>query len=297
MITHLITGGCSFSLGHDTHSWTGGLTSYFKNKNPELQTVHTANISQGQDLIQKRIICAAMSLIKKGVDPKQIFIAVMWSGTSRHAWYIDNPIIIEKMVKDWKNFKGGVGGQFVSLKDYTNLNHTHFFETMSAKGISYNPKGGWYFTVDGSDCKLPVIREYYLLDQHPNGIGKVHTSIENIVMLQNFCKKYGISIVQQFFMDSVYEDIENNKDNENINYLYEQLDFDTIIKKGQFEYALQLVSEKLTLEEWNKFSHKDRDQIQKCKRYFMEDNFHPNQDANDLWGSNILIPFIESKRL
>lgn len=301
MISHLITGGCSFSAGGDTHSWTGGLTKFFKEKNPNLETYHTANISQGQPLIQKKVIYQAVNLINKGIDPNNIFIAVMWSGTSRSAWYIDNSHIISEMIDKWGKFMGGLAGQFVQLNDLTNKAHTDFFTTGNKKRVSYNPNGGWYFTVDGSDCPTPFIKNYYLLDQFPNGIGKVHSSLEHMIMLQNFCKANGIKLVQQFFMDSVYQDIIKIKTDANIEYLYSQLNHDTIITQGQFEYALKLLSKENNCElstfKFQHLSDVEKRNLQKSNRYFMEDEFHPNLELNNIWVREVLLPFIESKIL
>ena len=72
-----------------------------------------------------------------------------------------------------------------------------------------------------------MVQYHYMLDgYHGHGIGKVHTSLENIIILQNFCKLNGIKLVNQFFMDHVFQDIENVKDHQIINYLYKQFDFD-----------------------------------------------------------------------
>ena len=70
---------------------------------------------------------------------------------------------------------------------------------------------------------LIVVQQHYLLDgDMTNGVGKVHTSIENMIMLQNFCKLHNIKFIHQFFMDSSYLDIEKHKEHQLINYLYNQ---------------------------------------------------------------------------
>ena len=294
MIKHLITGGCSFSMGGDTHGWIGNLTKKLKESNPELTTEHTGYLSQGQELIQKKVTLAILDAIDSGIKPEEIFVVVMWSGSHRKAWYIDNPDIIKQMVKIWPKFVGGMCSQFLDLKN-KGTEYPDYFQTANGTKFNYNPNGGWYFTVDGSDCKLDFVQEHYLLDGDlTNGIGKIHNSLENIVVLQNFCKLHNIKMIQQFFMDYPLHDIVNNKDHQIINYLYKQLDFDSIIDYGLFEYVHTFIS--VSREKARNIPHHERLKLQEMyggNSYFDGDGFHPGELGYKVWCENILFPFIE----
>ena len=292
MIKHLITGGCSFSV--DSTGWIKYATEYLMSINPELTYSHTGYYSQGQELIQKKVMLSIMEALESGLKPEDIVVMVMWSGTHRKCWYIDNPSTINQIAKGWSKFVGGMSANFLDLKD-------SFGDaaalTISASGdkFPYNPNEGWYFTVDGSDCKLAFVQEHYLLDRFPGGVSKTHTSVENIVMLQNFCKLHGIPLYQQFFMDTVYQDIEKHKDHQIINYLYKQLDFDNMIKDGMFEYVHTLLS--IPREDSVNITHAERLLLDADTSYFTKDGFHPSTLGAKLWCDNILIPFLRKKNI
>ena len=121
MIKHLITGGCSFSHGpFPQDNWTGKLENNLRELNPNLTREHTGYLSQGQELIQKKVTLAIMDALDKGISSSDILVVVMWSGTYRKAFYIDNHYILNKMRNDWKQFEGGMSGQFLDLKNKLN---------------------------------------------------------------------------------------------------------------------------------------------------------------------------------
>lgn len=292
MISHLITGGCSFSSGKDIDGWTACLTRKMLESNPNLTYEHTGYYSQGQELIQKKIMLASIEAMSNGIKPEEILVTVMWSGTFRKAWYIDNPDIINRMVKGWPKFHGGMCSQFLDLKNNGN-NTPDYFQTANGTKFNYNPNGGWYFTVDGSDCQLEFVQDYYLLDKHPSGVGKVHSSLENIIMLQNFCKLHGIKLVQQFFMDFAYQDIEDNKNHQLINYLYKQLDLDSLITIGMFEHLHSYIG--IERKKARYLSHDDRKKLNANNDYFHEDGFHPGEVGSNIWCNDMLFPFLKNK--
>ncbi len=295
MIQHLITGGCSFSHSQVPHeSWIGFLGNYLKEKNPNLNIQHTGFLSQGQELIQKKCMLAAIEAMENGVSASDILIIPMWSGTYRKAWYIENQYILSQMRKHWKNFEGGMCGQLLDLKNNM-ADDKVMFQTKNGSEFYHSKNGGWYFTVNGSDSQMEFVQQHYLLDgDMMNGVGKVHTSIENIIMLQNFCKLYGIKLVHQFFMDSSYTDIERNKEHQIINYLYKQLDFDSMIKDGMFEWLHSLLN--IPREEAIMVTHDDRKRLDSPYGYFNKDGFHPSARGAELWVKDILIPFLENKK-
>lgn len=292
MITHLITGGCSFSTGGDSWGWTGNLTNYLKKNNPELTTEHTGYLSQGQELIQKKIILALTDAFEKGIKPENILVVPMWSGTNRKAWYIDNPDIINQITQGMRDYVGGMSSQFMDLKNNTFSNDDYFCTSNGTK-FSYNPRGGWYFTVNGGESNMAFIKEHYLLDNAVNGIGKVHASIENMVMLQNFCNLHNVKLVHQFFMDSSYQDILDNVNHQMINYLYKQLNVDNMILYGMFEYLHQYLP--VERSQSIRTSHEDRRKLDADRDYFAKDGFHPGEYGHKVWCQEMLFPFLEHK--
>lgn len=292
MIKHLITGGCSFSHSQNpTASWIGILEEHLKKINPELSVEHTGFLSQGQELIQKKVTLAVMDAIEKGIDPSDILVIPMWSGTFRKAWYIDNQSMLDRIRKFWRNFEGGMSGQFLDLKNNI-VGEIEKFQTKNGTEFDSAKHGGWYFTVNGSDCPMEFVQQHYLLDgDQYHGIGKIHDSLENIVMLHNFCKLNGVKIVHQFFMDSSYTDIEKNKNHQLIKYLYKQLDTNTMITDGMFEWLhIQL---NIPREDSIWVSHDDRKKLDEPYGYFAKDGFHPSRKGAILWCEAILFPFLE----
>lgn len=294
MIKHLITGGCSFShSGWYNETWVGSLVEWLKEKNPELTCEHTGYLSNGQDLIQKKVTLALSEALGSGLNPDEILVIVMWSGTFRKAWYIDNPYVMNEMIKEWSNFVGGMSSQFLDLKNTIGDNPNYFY-TKNGSKFEYNPKGGWYFTVNGSDCKLDFVQTHYLLDGDMyNGIGKIHSSLENMVMLQNYCKLKNVKLVNQFFMDHVFNDIEKHKEHQLINYLYKELNFDYMITDGMFEYLHTLLG--IERNDSINVTHEGRREMDKDTKYFNKDGFHPSRHGADLWCQNNLFPFLDSK--
>jgi hypothetical protein len=232
---------------------------------------------------------ACMDAIERGIDPKNILVVVMWSGTYRKGWYINNKEIIQKMVDLWPKFEGGMSPQFIDLKNQY-IGEPKTFNTKNGT-FEYSEHGGWYFSVDGSDCPLDFVQQHYRLDGYPQyGVGKTHSSLENIVTLQNFCSLHGIQLIQQFFMDFVYQDIEEHKDHQIINYLYKQLNSKNIIKDGMFEYLHQFIG--VQRSEAMYLSHEDRIKLDNNNKIFDKDGFHPGVNGHKLWTDNVLKPFI-----
>jgi len=292
MIKHLITGGCSFSHYNDPNSWVHPLVDFLKNKNPNLTHKHTGYLSQGQELIQKKVMRATLHAIENGIKPEEILVVVMWSGSYRKAWYIDNEKIIREMAKGWAKFEGGMCSQFLDLDDNVGQNINKFY-TFNGTEFSYNADGGWYFTVNGSDCQLPFVQQHYLLDGFLDGVGKTHNSLENIIMLQNYLKLNGVKFIQQFFMDFILEDIEKHKNHQIIEYLYKQLDKENIIKIGKYEFLHGLLG--IKKEDVMETTHDTRKKLDKETKYFAADGFHPGINGTIEWCNSVLFPFLEKK--
>jgi len=270
MIKHFITGGCSFT--HWENSWADTLEYYLKTKNNDLTSLNTSFPSQGQGMIQKKVMLEVVDSLNKGIPPEEILVVVMWSGTSRSSWYIDNPDIIKKM-------------------DLTDR------RLLDLKNSALDT-GGWYTTEHGNnknDYILGFTQQHFLLDKLANGVGKVHDSLENIIMLQNFCKLNNVTLIQQFYMDFVFEDIEDYKNHQIINYLYKQLDFDNIITQGMLEYLESFLH--ITKKKSETLTPEQRIRASKNSELFHPDGFHPGVYGTKLWCKNILFPFLKSKNI
>lgn len=296
MIKHLITGGCSFSCRPDCDTgWHEQLETYLFRRNAQFTANHTGFGSQGQELIQKKVMLAITEALDNGLQPHEILVVVMWSGTYRKAWYIDNPAIIGDVVNGMPNFQGGMTPIFLDLKN-RNAENPAYFKTASGSEFAYNPNGGWLFTVNGSEYRhMDFIQQYYMLDKNYDGVGKVHTSLENIIMLQNFCKLHGVTLINQFFMDFVWEDIYKHRDDLNINYLYKQLDCENMITEGMFETLHQLLN--VPRHEVRDITHAERLKLDDNKSYFSRDGFHPGPLGSEYWCNTVLFPFIQGKNI
>jgi hypothetical protein len=187
-------------------------------------------------------------------------------------------------------FSGGMSKQFLDLKNSLS-NNKGIFKTHGGSEFDYSIDEGWYFTVNGSDCKMEFVQQHYMLDQFAGGVGKVHTSLENIITLQNFCKLHNIKLVQQFFMDLVYQDIEKCCNHQIIKYLYDQLDFSSIIKDGMFDYLHPYIG--VPRDQAREITHQERLNFDSSRSYFSTDGFHPGILGNTIWCENILFPFVD----
>ena len=270
MIKHFITGGCSFT--HWKNSWAYTVENYLKSKNNNLTSLNTSFPSQGQGMIQKKVMLAVVEALDNGIRPEEILVAVMWSGTSRSSWYIDNPDLVKKMDPTDR-----------CLIDLKNI-----------KSVS----GGWYTTEHGNnknDYILSFTQQHFLIDEVAGGVGKVHDSLENIIMLQNFCKLHNVTLIQQFYMDFVFEDIDKHKNHQIINYLYKQLDFDNIITQGMLEYIETFLT--ISKKDSRELTPEQRIEASGGLELFDSDGFHPGVYGTKLWCKNILFPFLKSKNI
>jgi hypothetical protein len=94
-------------------------------------------------------------------------------------------------------------------------------------------------------------------------------------------------------MDFVYQDIEDNKDHQIINYLYKQLDFDSLIPAGMFEHLHSYIG--VSREQAIYVSHDDRKKLNGTNDYFHPDGFHPGEAGSKIWCNDILFPFLINK--
>jgi hypothetical protein len=252
-IKKIITGGCSFTEGE---TWAKHLQYFCKENYPAVTLQNTALTGQGQELIQKKL---SQDLIEslKYYNADEIAVIIMWSGTERKSFYVNNPYIISTDLKNvWDSDRAPV----CNLKNKSNTN------------------AAWY-TCNWND----LIKE-----QYTNNIAKthfslvedssyaVHLSLENIIFLQNLCKVHNVKFYQMFYMDYPLEDIETYKDHEIVKYLYDQFDHSSIVDtKSIFTYLKELGNDDL---------------------YFRKD-FHPSEQGHNHWFTQVLLPFLTNNDL
>lgn len=296
---YLITSGCSFSH-HWTHpgapdGWIEILEKKLRERHPELTALHVGHNGHGQEMIQKKVTLTAVELLRQGVSSQDIIVVVMWSGTYRKSWYIDNPLVIQEITKNMIHYHGGMDPMFLDLKNHVGDN-PDYFVTKGGDRFPYNPEGGWYSTINGSDCQMAFVQQHYMLDGwHGAGVGKVHDSLENIIFLQNLCKLKGIQLINQFFMDHVHQDIEQHKDHQIINYLYKQFDNENTIKEGMFETLHELLN--IPRDKVCNVSHDERKQLNGNSNYFSNDGFHPGTVGAQYWCNKLLFPMLQLKNI
>ena len=286
-IKKIITCGCSFSDANHTFTWPHLLETYItKNcivpgyEKPRVFE-HLGSPGQGQELIQKKAMLALTEALKE-YDPEEIAVFVMWSGTSRKSFYIENSRIINRIIRSWKRPDSmGTTKQFADLKN--NLSGKIVLER-SRGNIEYSEDGGWYITRDGIGDDISL--DYYDMVEAP--YYHIHVSAENMIMLQNSCKANNVKFYQQYFMDHSYADLEFGKENQLVGYLFDQLDDSTIIsKQGMYDYLKDL---SIKLFETGQADHDHT--------YFLSaDDNHPNVKGHKKWVDDVIIPQLKEKGL
>lgn len=266
-IKKIITSGCSFSDALTLFTWPHQLEEYIRNRSPEVEFEHLGMPSQGQELIQKKCSLAIVESLEK-YKPEEIAVIVMWSGTERKSFYIDNTDEIKRISSTWVPNSIWWAIQFADLKN--KLTRPKVMQT-SRHPIEYNEDPGWYICAFGID-DASISEAYYKISS--TTINAVHLSVENMVMLQNFCKIKGVQLHQQYYMNYVYRDIEENSQHQLVSYLHKQLDSSTIVDTvGMHEYV------------------KTSDY-----RFLMsEHGVHPNKDGHTKWLKEKLLPHLEQK--
>lgn len=291
-IKRVITGGCSFSDPSMQNTWPVVL----ENRYPNISFRHTGMGSQGQELIQKNI-CLALYEELKHYKPEEIAVIAMWSGTERKAFYVDNPDFVKHVAEEWPKRGLYFHLQFVDLYGKIDLDTAECVQTTNEHDnfTHYNPKGGWYH------CNY-LMPDSRLTDEYFRSmetmVGHAIVSLESIIMCQNFCKTNNVKIFHTFYRDYAFTDLEKNKDNCNLNYLFDMLDFDSIIStKGIYEhlrpYDGNIVN---TGNRGNLFRHiYELTNTDESKQYFCSDNWHPNYLGSTKWCDEVLIPKLTEK--
>lgn len=267
----VITSGCSFSDSYCNWTWPHILERHVLKIDSSVTFDHRGLGHQGQELIQKKAIYSAIKALDEGYRPDEIAIVVMWSGHDRKSWYITNPDLINTIVSSWDTRGAAWHIQFSNIEgDHSKvvvkeLSNVSKIPTM----VKYIKEGGWYHS-SWNPQEPEFIKEYFTFDQTIDScasLSVLHNSLENMIMLQNFCRAYGITLYQQYYMDQVIHQLEKFKDDKLLSYLYKQLD-NNCIKVGCYEFV---------------------------GKVGLGVGVHPTAEGHQYWFDKMLHPFLDKK--
>ena len=259
----IITSGCSFSAWDNFDTWPYQLSNIM----PNAEFKYLGMCSSGNEPIQKKATLALHEALET-YAPEEILVLPMWSGLDRKAFYISNEREVERMVTCWEERGHWWHTQFADLKNKLDSPKiTHVNET---ERIHYNASGGWYLfhsdLGDGTDIAKAFTKT------NLDFTYGVHISLENIILLQTLCKNKNVKIFHQFFMDSVLQSIEHEKEHQTVKYLYDELDRDLIVCYSEHGFLTQ---------------SKEPD--------VFEDDQHPNLKGHVHYTEHALWPFLKKK--
>jgi hypothetical protein len=228
----IITGGCGFSDIIVPYVWPNQLENYIKRTSSDITFDHRGLTSQGQKLIQKKIINAICSSLDQGYKPNQICVFVMWSDPTTKTFYIKNKELIDKLIDNWKNSTQSWHLQFGDLENKAQEKNIIYSLATDINSVQYNKNGGWFITSPYINDNINLITELHQMgseNKETMTAFDAHDSLENMILLQSFCKEKGIKLYQQFALDSLIQSFTLFKKYDIVGYLYSQLDFGTFI--------------------------------------------------------------------
>jgi hypothetical protein len=267
----IITCGCSFSDPGTPYIWVNLLERNLKRIYPELMFDHRGLSSQGQQLIQKKTVHAIWKALNEGYKPEEICVIVMWSGHDRRSFFINNKDTIERIVNHWSKTEVKYQLQFGNLEN-TGDNLAELGAGVESLHIPYNKDGGWYITGGWHD-EVPFFKEYLMFSE---GLEEsIMLSLENMVMLQSLCKTHNIKLYEQFYMDTVFQNIELYKDYKECRYLYDLLDKSNYVTTQSMHGYLKSI------------------EVEEAQYFKAKIDLHPNAHGHMIWLNNILLPHLE----
>lgn len=271
MIKYLVTSGCSFTHDPRSPSWAYLLNDRLKDTYPDLFFKNTAYPSQGNIIIQKKAMYALSNLLDQKVNTDEILCVVMWSGLERQTFYIDGDYATNKLIKFLEHdFEGGVEGQLLDLEN--RIPNSRKIVTKNNISFCINMSGGWYLRLPSMGCDAGDIDTYRLSDVFPSTHQVINT-VENMVMLENFCKINNIKLVHQFFRQNVLDSILEYREHQSIKYLLKQLNHNMMLNEGQGEFCF------------------NRNLV------ISKTNLHPSREGHAAYCNQILFPFLTDRGL
>lgn len=297
-IKKIIIGGCSFSAvspsvrvgkidpDDQQDSWAYRMYEKF----PDIPIRFASEIGIGQELIQKRLSAAIIEELKS-YKGEEIAVIVMWSGTERKAFYVDNRDYIKDMINEMLEATNITGlRQFDNLWPPRPHNQATQLRTKEGFPFEYFEAGGWYHA-NYTLLDTELIRQY--INTMTTRLAQVTISLENMIFLQNLCKIHNIKLFQSYYRSHVYQDILDYKDHLNNKYLYDQLDHNTIVSTtGIFEYLRpEPAPYKFSNRPGEIFDYVMKKFIpDENDKYFGSDKFHPNKLGSEKWTDEVLFP-------
>lgn len=267
----IITNGCSFSDPKSKFVWNCLLENVIKQQHSQVEFDHRGLSSQGNQLIQKKSLHAIYQALNQGFKPEEICVFVMWSGHNRRSWYIDDPKTVEKIMDFWRKDKTIIFDlQFGNLNNSGNSLTYIGEKTAPLKNyVPYNKSGGWYIN-SAKYNEIDFFKEYFMFSDI---VESVIITLENMLLLQTFCKQQGIKLYEQFYMDDVLYQIEKYKIHPECNHLYNLLDTTQYVSKESLHGYLRKNKNNTIF-------------------FNNEVSTHPNKEGHDKWINDILMPFI-----
>ena len=165
---NLVTSGCSFSA--DAFCWPVHLA---KDLNVE-NHYQLGKSSAGNDYINRSVLRKISNLLANGTDPKDIYVAIMWSGEDRFSHYFNN-----------EQLKGRHRSSFVQPLKYPDG----------------DDNGSWLLTNAGFDNKFT--KTYYKYYHNP--VDMSIKTYERILSTQIFLEKYNIKYVFSCYKNRVLD--------------------------------------------------------------------------------------------
>jgi hypothetical protein len=247
----IITAGCSFSTAIGQETWVCDLESHYRDINPSCEFQHLAVASQGNELIQKKATRAVLSALTR-FRPEDVALFVMWTTHDRRGFYLpaETRDLIEIPV--WDN--NPIPQQFTDLS-----------------GLAL-PGAGWVHCHGSTAGRNPVSDHYYT-NIHSLELG-VHTTLENMLLLDLLGQKTGIFTCSMMIMTRVYDYILGHKSGDLCGHLHSAIDWSKFDLQGEYDYLR---------------GQPNPDQ------YFRSDGWHPNRQGHSLWFQQRLVPRLAGK--
>ncbi len=256
MIKHLVTAGCSFSDNHGLR-WPHYLADSLN-----AQLYNRGQGSSGNHWIAKSSIYQTQLLLDRGIDPKEILVAVMWSGIDRKDCFVDADTVgFHKLINHLNDHPNPVN----FLDNEPNVKNKH--SKTSEDGYLSGSAACTFANENINRFKKDLILRYF----SPQALAI--ESYENFLRLQWFCKTNNIKLINQTYMDILHYPNNSTLTRDyyrNVTPLYKMIDFKNWIfwkdTQGLYEYT--------------------RDN----KLEFYEDGVHPLPESHKFYVDNYLYP-------
>ena len=227
MVTHLVTSGCSFSDS------LGNRWPYYLGKLLSCNLYNRGQGSAGNLWISSSAIYQTNELLKQGISPENILVAVMWSGIDRKDCFID---------QQTPNFL-----ELVNVKNHQ-PNPLNFIDTEPNIRHPESTNAGYLFGAASCRFTAKLINKFkkQLVLKFFSDQALAIESYENFLKLQWFCKSNNIKLINQTYRELAYYPahdgtiLTQDKYN-NITHLYDMIDFKNGVfwnnSKGLYEYT------------------------------------------------------------